>query len=462
MNKYILALLMLGAVSLNAQNKKDSKSDSKTSYKKRVLNNTEVNFLYSNYAQNGNHAAVTGGVGDEHLTDNTPAILINIPLNDNDVLSVDFGVDATTSASTNQINPFNVGTSNKNGSGEGEQEGGTGKSVTNVNIIPTGASSGGGLVLQNGKVIGNPIHTRTHAVIGYTSTSDDRSFTWGANGSFSTEKGYNSVGAGIDLRKSFNHENSEFNFNSKAYLDKINPIYPGEFRASEGLAPSSGFKLLNVTHRNSYSGSLSFSQVLNQRIQISLSADIIYQEGLLSSNYQRVFFKDKPIVKVNNVQLAHDIERLPTTRVKHPFGARLNYFVTDNVVIRTFYRHYSDTWGINANTYDVQIPLILSPAFTLYPMYRYHSQQQSRYFAPKSQHISTEIFYTSDYDLSTFNSSQYGVGFTIAPPLGIFKLNTSNQGNPFRFKSFDFRYNYYSRSDGLSASIFTLNAQFTF
>jgi len=449
---------MLSAMVVKAQNKNNSKN----SYKKRVLDNTQVNFLYSNYSQNGNHAAVTGGVGDEHLTDNTPAIIVNVPLNDDDVLSVDFGVDLTTSASTNQINPFAVGTTSSNGGG-GEREGSAGKNVSNGNIIPTGASSGGGVVLQNGKVVGAyPVHTRTHATVGYTSTSDDRSFTWGADGSFSTEKGYNSVGAGIQLRKSFNHENSEINFNSTAYLDKINPIYPGEFRASEGLTPSIGFKLLNVTHRNSYSASLSFSQVLNKRIQISLTADIIYQEGLLSSNYQRVYFKDKPILSFKNVQLAHDIERLPSTRSKYPFGVRLNYFVTDNVVLRTFYRHYSDDWGINANTYDVQIPLILSPAFTLYPMYRYHSQQQSRYFAPKSQHLSTEIFYTSDYDLSTFTSSQYGVGFTIAPALGIFKLDTSNQGDPFRFKSFDFRYNYYSRSDGLNASIFTLNAQFTF
>jgi len=460
MKKYFLSILILSAMVINAQNKRNN--DSKTSYKKRVLDNTEVNFLYSNYLQNGNHAAVTGGVGNEHLTDNTPAILINVPLNADDVLSVDFGVDLTTSASTDQINPFAVGTSKGNNGGERDR-GGVVNTKSSGTILPTGASTGGGGVLVNGVVVGSEaIHKRTHAVIGFTSTSNDRSFTWGADGSFSTERGYNSIGAGIQLRKSFNHENSEFNFNSKAYLDKINPIYPGEFRASEGLPPSVGFKLLNVTHRNSYSGSLSFSQVINKRMQISVIADIIYQEGLLSTNYQRIYFKDKPIKTYKNVQLANDIERLPATRVKHPFGVRFNYFVTDNVVLRTFYRHYSDDWGINANTYDVQIPLILSPAFTLYPMYRYHSQQQSRYFAPKSQHLSTEIFYTSDYDLSTFNSSQYGMGFTIAPPLGIFKLNTSNQGNPFRFKSFDFRYNYYSRSDGLSASIFSLNAQFTF
>ncbi|NDK18686.1 MAG: DUF3570 domain-containing protein, partial [Zetaproteobacteria bacterium] len=128
----------------------------------------------------------------------------------------------------------------------------------------------------------------------------------------------------------------------------------------------------------------------------------------------------------------------------------------------TFYRHYSDDWGVSANTYDIQIPLKISPSFTMYPMFRHHSQLQARYFAPKSQHLSTELFYTSDYDLSTFNSSQYGMGFTIAPPLGIFNLDTSNDRKRFRFKSFDIRYNYYSRTDGLDANILSLNAQFSF
>lgn len=439
-------------VSAFSQEKKDSIQVSKTSYKKKVLDNVEVNFLYSNYLQNGNHAAVTGGTGDENLTDNTPAILINIPLNDDDVLSVDFGVDITTSASTDQINPF--GTTVSSGEGDDRDKSGvvSGKSTK---IIATSASGGGGGDDQ-------PLHTRVHGVIGYNHTSDDRSFTWGADGTFSSEQGYNSVGFGAQLRKSFNHENTEFNLSSKAYFDNINPIYPGEFRPSEGLAPSVGFKLLDLSHRNTLSASISFSQVLTKRLQISLIADVIKQDGLLSSNYQRVYFKDKNIFTVNNFNLAHDIERLPNTRTKHPFGARLNYYVNDYVILRTFYRHYTDNWGVSADSYDVQVPIKLSESFTIFPMYRYHTQQQAKYFAPYRAHLSTETFYTSDYDLSTFNSSQYGLGFTIAPPLGIFKLDTSKEGQKIRFKSFDLRYNYYSRSDGLDANILSLSAKFTF
>jgi len=445
---------------MNAQEKKDSIQESEISYKKKVLDNAEVNFLYSNYLQNGNHGAVTGGVGDERLTDSTPAILINIPLNDDDVLSVDFGVDITTSASTDQINPFSATASAKTS----EQDKSGVISNKSSGIITTRAS-GGGSVLVNGTLVsgqGNNNHKRTHGIIAFNSTSNNRTFTWGADGSFSSEQGYKSFGLGVQLRKSFNDDNSEFNLSSKAYLDKIDLIYPGEFRASEGLAPSVGFKLLDATNRDSYSAALSFSQMLNKRMQISLNADIIYQEGLLSSNYQRVYFKDKPIVIYKDFELAHDVERLPSTRTKHPISVRFNYYVSDFVILRIFFRHYSDNWGVSANTYDIQVPLKLSSSFTMYPMFRHHSQQQATYFAPKSEHLSTETYYTSDYDLSTFNSSQYGLGMTIAPPLGIFKFESSGKGNPVRFKSLDMRYNYYSRTDGLTAGIVSLNAQFTF
>lgn len=72
---YTFALLLL-AVTLRAQ-----EADS-TSYKKRVLESTEVQLLMSYYEQDGSHSAVGGGVGTEELNDMTPTLVISIPLSD--------------------------------------------------------------------------------------------------------------------------------------------------------------------------------------------------------------------------------------------------------------------------------------------------------------------------------------------------------------------------------------------
>ena len=76
------------------------------SYKKRVLESTEVDFLMSYYTQDGSNSSVGGGIGTEELTDLTPTIVVSIPINDDDVLSVDVGISAYSSASSSNINPF--------------------------------------------------------------------------------------------------------------------------------------------------------------------------------------------------------------------------------------------------------------------------------------------------------------------------------------------------------------------
>ncbi len=101
MKKIIFLLIVLS--NFYAQAQADSTD---VSFKKRVLDATEVDFLMSYYKQDGIHSAVAGGSGMEKLTDVTPTIVVAMPLNDDDVLTVDVGVSAYSSASSGNINPF--------------------------------------------------------------------------------------------------------------------------------------------------------------------------------------------------------------------------------------------------------------------------------------------------------------------------------------------------------------------
>ena len=83
-----------------------AQQDSTSVYKKRVLETAEVELLSSYYTQKGNNASVTGGIGDEKLTDVTPTIVISLPLNADDVLTIDAGISSYTSASSSNLNPF--------------------------------------------------------------------------------------------------------------------------------------------------------------------------------------------------------------------------------------------------------------------------------------------------------------------------------------------------------------------
>jgi hypothetical protein len=113
-------------------------------------------------------------------------------------------------------------------------------------------------------------------------------------------------------------------------------------------------------------------------------------------------------------------------------------------------------FGGSALTANIEVPFKLSDQFTVYPVYRYYTQTASKYFAPFETHLSTEEYYTSDYDLSKFSSNQYGIG---ASYVDIF---TKAHIWKFGLKNIDFRYNHYSRSDTLMADIASMAFKFIF
>jgi len=138
------------------------------------------------------------------------------------------------------------------------------------------------------------------------------------------------------------------------------------------------------------------------------------------------------------------VEDLPAFRFKIPAGIRLNYFVNDRVIIRSYYRYYMDNWGIMAHTANIEIPVKINPFFSIAPYYRYYTQTASQYFAPYKAHTRKDSYYTSNYSYSAFNSSFYGVGIHTAPPNGLWKTTLS---------SLDVRYGHYDQTTGLNSNV---------
>ncbi len=374
------------------------------SFPKKELDDTEINFLLNYYEQDGDHAAVTGGRGTQKLDNIAPAFIINIPLDTNKVLNIYTGVDIYSSASTDNID-FNV-------------------------------SSASG---QDARIYLNATYTVKNSV-----KNTYLSFIGGV----STEYDYNSLSAGIGWTKLSKDENRELRFTGKVYFDRWTLIYPVELRNADDL--------LNEDRRRSYNFSMTYSQVINRKLQTSISTDLVYQSGLLSTPFHRVFFQ-------NNDNAT--IERLPDHRFKIPVGVRLNYYLSDLIIARLFYRYYYDDFGITANTFSIELPIKASAAFTFYPLYRYHTQTAADYFQPFDEHLETALFYTSDFDLSGFASHKIGLGIRYSPLYGVTRfrgLFAKKKNRITQLKSIDLRYANYARSDGLDANLVSMDFAFKF
>ncbi|MES2517225.1 MAG: DUF3570 domain-containing protein [Bacteroidota bacterium] len=396
MKKIIITAGLL--VSMLFRGSAQSSSEDESFYEKRKLKVDEVNFISSYYHQEGNNSAVTGGIGTEKLTDYANSF--DLKMSKYDLKSrlhsftIDFNVDYYTSASSDNIDPRSI----------------SGASSRDMHIYPSIAWS-----MKDAK-------TRVTKGLAY---------------SYSTEFDYQSHGFTASWAKASRDNNREFSIKASAFLDKATIILPNELRTITNAVGRSGTS--GTKPRNSYALALSLSQVINERLQLMLVAEPSYQEGFLSTSFHRVYFTDNTMT----------VEKLPGSRFKLPIGIRASYFLGDNIVLKGFYRYYMDNWGMTANTVNLEGSYKVTPFVSLTPFYRFSSQKAVKYFAPYGQHLATDTYYTSDYDISGMNTNFVGSGVRFAPVNGVLGMK--------HWSSVELRYGHYSRTTGMVANIVTLH-----
>lgn len=377
-----------------AQPAKDS------AYKSRKLTFEEANFVASYYNQDGNNSAVTGGIGTEKLTDYSAAVDVKFFKYDSKLRKHTFdgevGFDHYTSASSDKVNPSTISSA----------------SHADSRIYPS---------------------------LNWMMENENKGTGVGAGLSFSGEFDYTSIGANLLFSKKTGNRNGEFTAKAQAYLDRVKLIYPVELRTGGGREGENDYA---STSRNSFSGSLSYSQIINERLQLMFIADLVYQTGYLGLPFHRVYFTDNSV----------HVEKLPDTRMKIPLGFRANYFLGDKVVLRSFYRYYNDDWGLNAHTVELETSVKVSPFLSITPFYRFYRQTAVDYFKPYKIHTAANQYYTSNYDLSDFSSNFFGAGFRIMPPKGVFGVQ--------RLNMLELRYGHYQKSYSMNANIISLNLKF--
>jgi hypothetical protein len=479
MKKILILAILIIPICTIAQ----TSTDSASVFKKRALEATELNILTSYYTQDGQNAAVTGGIGTEKLNDFATDINVSIPIKKDGVLSINATVSAYTSASSSNLNPFSGASSGD----DDDHDDDNGNNPDMNTGTPWAASSGAS---------GSDTWVSFNA--GYSHYSDDRNTIYSAHINVANEYDYGSIGGSLGIVKLFNQKNTELSLTGNLFWDSWKPEYPTEIKtyiANNGNLNADFFEgtdildqngnsidkqgpnawkplnnnLIDNKGRNTYALSISISQILGKTTQISIFSDPTYQTGWLANPMQRVYFADKENFYIGNAasipiyatpnnkhvfQLADDIERLPHTRFKIPIGARFNQYISQNFVFRTYYRYYFDDWGIQSHAMDAELAIKIGQRFTLYPNYRFYNQTAANYFAPFEQQLSINRYYTSDFDLSKFNANQLGLGLKYTDIL------TTNHLWNFGLKSLTFDYNYYERNTGLSAHIMSFGASF--
>jgi hypothetical protein len=401
-------------------------------YKPRKLKVDEINIVSSYYTQTADKSAVMGGrtdskgIGD--VTDLANGIEVKFvgwdPKKRKNSLTAGLGIDYHTAASQAYVDS----------SGHARNDG-----------------------------------TRIYPSLDWTLENEGKGTAFGLGAYYSAEHNYyHSIGLNGSFSKK-NHHNGEFSAKLNGYFDHIKMILPSEFIPTDsiknvsptdsvvyittasgvtealsyntGQILSHGGMVIPSRSRNSYSVSLGFSQIFNERMDGSIALDLAYQTGYLGLPFHRVFF--------NNGK--DTVELLPSQRFKLPVGLRLNYFLGDRIIIRAYYRFYADSWGLVSHTANIEVPVKITPFFSIAPFYRYYRQSAANYFAGFEQHTAQEAYYTSNYALAAFSSHFFGAGLRLAPPNGVLMKNLA---------ALEIRYGHYTQTTNLNSDIVSLNLKF--
>ncbi len=366
-------------------------------FKSRKLKLEEINLVSSYYGQTGDHPAVTGGVGTQKLTDIANVVDVKLTRYDQKLrkhnYEIEVGIDHYTSASSDRV----------------DLKANSSASYSDTRIYPS---------------------------FTWSVENESKGKTISAGVSSSTEYDYLSFGANVGISKKTKDKNGEFSGRLQAFVDQVHLIAPEELRGTSNILDHGN------ANRTTIVGSLAWSQVINKNLQIMLLTDVVHQQGFLSLPFYRVYFRDGSVHQ----------EKLPDRRLKIPIGFRANYFLGDRFVIRTYYRYYKDDWGVSSHTVNLEIPVKLTPFLSISPFYRYYNQTAVDYFKPYGVHTAQDQFYTSNYDLSKFNSNFFGAGIRLSPPKGVLGIQ--------RLNMLELRYGHYTKNIAMNANIVSVNLKF--
>lgn len=484
----------------------------------------KVSLLGNYYEQDGDHSAVNGGLGSQELFSNALETMIHIPIKDSSAIKVGGGFDYFTSASMLKIDKYqssaSSGTSNVSGD-ELRSFGSIGfdlahKKSRSIFSPSIGFSQeydvrsfngglswakslrkrhatyivGGNLIADRWMMVypgefrastaeyysgastvtgASPVYGggTSGETSGGTSGGSTSGGTSGGSGSGSGNGSGGTSGGGIWT----GNQHDLFDYATKSGSESSNGNTSGSHYESAAHYPNATVipvtgktitkdgKTYPTDWRYSLALTNQYNFVVNKRSNMAVGVDLVYQNGMLSTPFHRVYFNDGV---ADEFYKEVRIEKLPKTRFKVAAFARYNLSVNKYLTVRTFARYYTDNWGVQGLTAQVEAPVRITSALSIVPSYRFYYQLKSKYFAGYGEHTFRQgAYYTSDYDLSGFTSNKVGGAVRYAPVKSIFNLrNKTTLKSVFAMRSAGFRYAYYHRSDGLKSQSVTVELTF--
>ena len=213
-----------------------------------------------------------------------------------------------------------------------------------------------------------------------------------------------------------NSEESDFEANS-VHFDMSQDFFGDLTTLSLGY--SKGWDEVFRTGDNSFAEEadrqhfrIGLSQVLTKNLIGSIGHELITDEGYLNNPYRSVRYLTSPN------SYSFEPERYPNTRTSEATAIRLSYYLPWRAGLHGEYRLYSDSWGVDANSWQLQLIQPIGQRWTVETRYRSYQQGDADFYADLFPFQDSQNFLARDKELSEFSSTVIGlgVGFQFSKP----------------------------------------------
>jgi len=157
------------------------------------------------------------------------------------------------------------------------------------------------------------------------------------------------------------------------------------------------------TDRQNYR--LGVSQVITKDLVLEVNYEGITDEGLLNNPYRQVRYVDAGDPRGYN----YTDEQYPRTRTSSALAMRARHYLPWRAAVSGEYRFFTDTWGIDAHTFQLGYTHTFTGGWILDASLRHYRQGAADFYSDLLPFQDSQNFFGRDKELSTFTSNSLGV-----------------------------------------------------
>lgn len=151
---------------------------------------------------------------------------------------------------------------------------------------------------------------------------------------------------------------------------------------------------------------LGLTQIVTKNWIISLNTETIVDEGYLNNPYRDVRYLQ------DNGEVGRQGEVYPEARNSDAIALRSIYYLPYRAALRFEARKFHDSWGINAQNYELRYIHPLREKLALELKVRTYTQSEADFYQDLFPYVDAQEFMARDKELSEFSSNALGIGIT--------------------------------------------------